>query len=293
MASHRYWRFSITGSNWSVTAVGEVQFFDSSGTLITVSSASASSTYPGYPASNAIDGNPATFWNSGGNPNTAAETLTCDLGSAQDVASVMIWGRQDLPAQSPTKFTVQWSDDNSAWTDATGLLQPPPWDFTLGWSAAIDAPAANAYCNYRIKVYTSTLGAGASIAGLEFRATVGGASIAVNGAPGCNYNWIGLYPAANAYDNDPATKWYATGLPAWISYALRKSQTVAEVWLQASADDPNNAPLHFCLEGSNDAGTNWTEITCWDATGWTPGEPGPFPVPVAGGGQRARIYLLW
>jgi hypothetical protein len=63
----------------------------------------------------------------GANP---ADWLEYDFGVGNSFAiiQVVIWGRNDgNPTYSPNTFVVQYSDDNSAWTNATGNIIPATW----------------------------------------------------------------------------------------------------------------------------------------------------------------------
>jgi len=73
----------------------------------------ASSTTSGFPASNAVDGNTSTYWES--SDGTWPSTLTVDLGTADSLSSVAI----ALPSTWPTRtqtLSVLGSTDDSSWT---------------------------------------------------------------------------------------------------------------------------------------------------------------------------------
>jgi hypothetical protein len=72
------------------------------------------STYSGYPASNATDGNNSTSWNSAeGYPHY----LIVDMGSAQSFNAIQVIPRQDYP-HHPTAVEAHVSDDGSTWGSA-------------------------------------------------------------------------------------------------------------------------------------------------------------------------------
>ena len=85
----------------------------------------ASSTYSGFPASNANDGNTSTYWESqdgAGYP----QTLTANLGSVQSLGSVTL----DLPPSSAWStrtetLSVLGSTNDSAWTTLVGSAGTP------------------------------------------------------------------------------------------------------------------------------------------------------------------------
>lgn len=70
---------------------------------------SASNTYPGYPPANAVDGNAATFWNSGGFP---AQWIQIDLGSVRPVCSLRLTVLQS-PAGNATHTVLIGNDAQS------------------------------------------------------------------------------------------------------------------------------------------------------------------------------------
>lgn len=122
MAAHRYWRFLCqTNGGGGVFAIAEFTGNTAIGgtSVFTGGTASASTSFGGFPASNAFDGNPSTAWAS--TSATSGEWLKYDLGAGndKDIIEFSIASRNDNSAnQTPVTGKLQYSDDDIGWTDA-------------------------------------------------------------------------------------------------------------------------------------------------------------------------------
>jgi hypothetical protein len=125
MAAHRYWRFVMTAGSSAAYAFSEVQFRTTPGVSLPFSggTASAGQTFGGTPgandASKAADGSTATLYSS--IDKTGTQFWQYDFGATsgnwRDVAQIAITARADSqPAQAPSNFTPQYSDDGTTWT---------------------------------------------------------------------------------------------------------------------------------------------------------------------------------
>ena len=118
--SHRYWSVyvSVTSSG-SAAACAELEFHSTAGggNIITGGTPTASTVNNGYVAANCFDGNPATFWNSGGQP---PQWVGYDFGSGNSVSVEEIkWtSRADYALYNPLSFAMQFSDDGTNWSAA-------------------------------------------------------------------------------------------------------------------------------------------------------------------------------
>lgn len=133
MAVHRYWRLFFAGTAGAAYAFAEVQFRTTPGTplLFSGGTASAAETFSGFPASNAADNNTTTLWS--GNDAALNQWWAYDYGAGntRDIREVTITARNDANfSQAPSLFQLQFSDDNSTWTNA----QPSP--FSATWASA-------------------------------------------------------------------------------------------------------------------------------------------------------------
>lgn len=80
--------------------------------------ATASTEQPGYPPSNAIDGNPATFWHSKYSPtkDVPPQSITLDLGGSYSITGLTYLPRQDNSNGTISAYTVYTSTDGTTFT---------------------------------------------------------------------------------------------------------------------------------------------------------------------------------
>lgn len=131
---------------------------------------------------------------------------------------------------------------------------------------------------WRINVTADNGNINLCIAGLEFRATIGGADQCTGGTPLSN-EYVGGWPASNAFDNNPATAWASnlTNGTGWLGYAFAAPVSVEEISIRARADVANTAPKDFNIEYSVDSGVNWIIAKVFtDSIDWAAGEVRTF-----------------
>jgi hypothetical protein len=100
-------------------------------------SVTASSSTSGFPASNAVDGNTGTYWES--TDGTWPSTLTVNLGSADTIGQAVI----ALPASWPTRtqtLSILGSTNDSSWTTLVGSATYT-WSSSTGNSVTISLPS--------------------------------------------------------------------------------------------------------------------------------------------------------
>ncbi len=122
MAAHRYWRLYMTAgpAGAGVFAMNELQLMIAAGgvSVATGGAASASTTYSGFSAAAAFDGNlTVDGWASTTQVN---EWLKYDfgVGVTKDIVEFGITARGGYGNQAPTGGKLQWSDDDVTWTDS-------------------------------------------------------------------------------------------------------------------------------------------------------------------------------
>jgi hypothetical protein len=138
MAAHRYWRLRIhsTHSNDNWTSVATLMGWQAGaiGDQLQqpASVCSASSTFGGFPATNANDGNDATAWitNTSGGVFTDPTDLKFDFGATagnwRDIRQISFTSRTDgFWLQFPKNIEWQWSDDDITYTTTIGPLNTP------------------------------------------------------------------------------------------------------------------------------------------------------------------------
>lgn len=135
MAAHRYWRLNIP-AQFFTPAMAEVQFRTGFGVPLlfpvdTTAVCKAGNTYgsvPGtYDPSKLADNLISTLWSAG---DATANWWSYDYGAAsggwRDITQVVITARNDSGyGQAPAIFTLQWSDDNAAWTSVQTFTSAP------------------------------------------------------------------------------------------------------------------------------------------------------------------------
>ena len=85
----------------------------------------------GFESSKAFDGNPLTTYSSP-SPGTGPVWLKYDFGTAVDMAEIVITSGDNSTraARAPRTFTIEVSDDDSAWTVVGGATSLPAWGIT-------------------------------------------------------------------------------------------------------------------------------------------------------------------
>lgn len=139
--AHRYWRLRITASeSASFHGMTELRLFDRDGVLVSgynssggTGSVSGSSSINGANIDyQAFDGNlTSTGWLSA---TAGTEHIKQDMqhsssviGVPVEIKDVHIYGSWNSPSSSPKDFTLQWSDDDSSWTDALTVTGETGW----------------------------------------------------------------------------------------------------------------------------------------------------------------------
>lgn len=129
--SHAHWRLFLMNPGDTAVSVAEAQFRATPGGAdqATGGTASASSTFSGFPASNAFDNDTGTLWNnSASGANRRWAWLRYQFAAPVEVAEVALTMRNDgFIATAPQHFAVQYSDDGTVWTTAWMVLGETGW----------------------------------------------------------------------------------------------------------------------------------------------------------------------
>jgi F5/8 type C domain len=260
-----YVALSASGSTGASGLGADVSIVPQNFQPVALSSATAASTLSGYPASNAIDGNPSTLYSSvGHSSSTATEWLSVDTGSVQNIGRVLLTDRQPNLLASPNldssqDAVVQTSVDGTTWTTI---------DTRTTMSSIIDSsgvprtvltfprPISARY----VRVYSTRLNADdlstyyLQIAELEVDSVPGGP---------ISSSAIGSLPAQNLTDADPSTV-YSSALHSssaateWAGIDLGSAQTVSRLLVTPRATG-YCFPVNFSIQSSPD-GTTWTTV---------------------------------
>jgi F5/8 type C domain len=308
MAAHAYWRVHITtiqnpGPFGPFARIGELRMYDVSGTsLCSGGTPIASDSFSGNPASNAFDNNVGTYWANNTSITTQPAWIGYHFASAVSVATVNILSANvGLPGSYPAAFTIDSSDDGVTWTAQAAFTSTNGGDplHSAGWSFAVVAPLAGAYCSYRINCsgvfnevsadtiliaqvtmfdggsnlavppYTLTSWPGNATYGFPEMDSLGGGSgsdQAFNGtAPTPTEHWI---------SGGPSTP----GIPGWLSYNFQVPTVIKSFCVYAFVNTGmvENAPQPFTFEASNNGGETWTVLGSFTFP-WTTSPVGSNP----------------
>lgn len=194
-----------------------------------------------FHAASAFDGVPTTFWSATG-PTGWLEyryVLTSDpvnVGIAP--THYVVRARHDAGNGAPKDWTLEYSDDGTAWTVAHTVTNETAW--ANGERREFNFPSAGTHTHWRINVTANNGRSTLNIAELEF----------------IGYTWGSI----------------------WLQYDLGagNEKEIAQYTIRARSDAANGAPRDWVLEASNDLIT-WDELdTVTGETGWSNGEQRVF-----------------
>lgn len=285
MSAHRYWRLYVDTVNSSpYVSILELQLRTSIGgsSVATGGTASASSTDFGWVASGAFNGSTAEpGWHSGFSYPSTPQWLKYDFGSGndKDIVEMAVAARPSDPDQNPVRFRLQYSDDDSSWTDlitvegAAFAVSGAYNVYSADWRP--DMPGVDGR-GWRLR---STAVNGGSVMGIgELLMYVAGSSTnqCTGGTPHGS-TWQ-ENPPERAFDGVLTTialddfYWASRAVASWIAYNFSSAKVITTIGIQARVGTPaNQVPKDFVLEKWD--GSSWTTIfTQTSITGWSSGQ---------------------
>lgn len=245
----RYVKIAQSGTATSWWSVAEFNLFNDPVRWNGAYTASASATGGGTTASNAIDGNAATVWQSGV-AQAPGQTFTLDLGANTDVDKVLFDAGSAHASDYPRTWDVQGSYDNSTWTElASGY----------GTNRTVIADLQGTKnMRYLRLVQNGTSTSWWSIAEI---ALYSGTSLdrggwAVSASTGAS--------PANVLDNNTSTRWTTGAAQAsgqWFKVDMGALITVNNVTTdtEKNSSSETDYPRGYQLDVSRD-GTTWTTV---------------------------------
>ena len=245
--------------------------------------ATASTTFGGLPASNAVNGLYDNFWSSVDTGSaTDAQWLQVDLGSVQPVAEVDLTPRQAGLA-FPSAFTIATSTDGSTWTsqvtesgvnttaagtgNATQRFTFAPVDarYIRVTAATLTTDNGGDYFFQlnQLAAYPAATAPSAAYSTWNTELPPG-TDLALNQTATASSTFGGL-PTSNAVNGSYTGVWSSTDPggasdPEWFEVDLGSAKTVDEVDLAARAPNGYCFPSAFTIAVSTD-NTNWTTVT--------------------------------
>lgn len=229
---------------WSSSYVGGRREAGDTGVPAAAGAYASSEFGTDFRAENAFDSKPATFWSATGATGWLAYAYQIP-GSSVIVPSVnpskyAVRARHDAANGAPKDWTLEYSDDNAAWTVAHATTSQTSW--ANGERREFSFASVGSHSYWRLNVTANNGRATLNIAELEF----------------IGYTWGTI---TLGYD-----------LGAW------NDKDVTQYSIQARSDAANGAPKDWVLESSID-GAIWTTLhTVTGETAWTNGETRVFTV---------------
>lgn len=259
---------SISSSSSSVASAGLL----SSGKPVTASSNL-------QPASNAVDGNAGTRWES--TQGVSPSWLAVDLGSAKALTQVVI----DWEAANAASYQVQGSNDNTNWTTLKSVTGG-------AFGNRTDTNVVNGTYRY-VRIYCTERSAGNTWGYSIFELKVYGTNPPVSSSSAASVGPLTiatatastqLTPATNAVDKNSGTRWESAHAvdPSWLTVDLGTARNLATIAIDWEAANAAN----YLIQGSND-NTNWTTLVT--KTGGTFGDR-TDTANLSGNYRYVRIY---
>ncbi len=216
------------------------------------------------PASNAVDGNAGTRWESA--HAVSPSWLSVDLGSAISLTSVVI----DWEAANADSYSVQGSNDNANWTTLKSITGG-----AFGTRTDTDAVSGSyryvrIYCTvlsvgnnwgysmWELKVYGLVAGASSSRVSSSVASSVASSSgSAVVLTPTTATASTQVQLATLAIDKNGGTRWESAVAtdPSWLTVDLGSAHTLASIAIDWEAANAAN----YTVQGSTD-NANWTTL---------------------------------
>lgn len=281
MAAHRYWRISVTAAvGGSTQEISEMEYrIVAGGADVTGSgTASANNNLVGAVAANAFDNNATTRWAM----NNGSNWVKYDFGAGndKDIVEIALIGAQSEPSLSPKNFTIQYSDDNAAWSTWLTVTNLTSWYagerkiFNSSGETADTSIASSA--RYWRLVIQAIASSPAQVGELELHETAGGADVTGSGTAINGSGFLSGHGADKAFDNDPLNQWeygFTDTTPhAWFAYDFGTNKNIVEIAITAY-DNASRAPTSFTIQRSDD-GIRWAspDITISSLSAWAAGQ---------------------
>lgn len=152
MSAHVYWRLNVSaingGANLSVAELG-LYVAGGASSAATGGTPSASTSNGAQTADKAFDANTSTYWQA----TTTSGQLQYQFASAVDITSYQVSARNDAnqPTLAPKTWTLQYSDDGSAWTTVDTVDRQANWAQGETRYYTVGANAGNTLQGARLK----------------------------------------------------------------------------------------------------------------------------------------------
>ncbi len=274
MSAHTYWRLDLSsGSSGSEFAEIEMRTSIGGSNACSGGTPTASSTFSSNVASNALDSNTGTIWESNG---TGAQWWKYQFASGVDIAEIKVVFGSHVN-ELPVSIGLSYSDDDSSWTVAMPPKKTDPFVTNGVMLLQVGTSDTNSY--WRLNCSVGRDANYLAIAEIAMHTSIGGSNACSGG--GNNIAWDSAFSVAYgslAFDGLNATQWESnTGFPHWIYYRFPSDTAIVEYVVTAGTSN-GEAPKTWTFEYSGDGLTWTTADTQTNAAAWSINEVRTFSI---------------
>jgi len=275
--AHFYWRVYVEANNAdSYTSIGEVYMRATpGGGDVCVGGTALESGHSGSDvAANAFNRAEGNRWATVG---SSGIWVGYHFPIAQAIVEFAIKADTSYLTQVPKRFWLEWSDDGVAWRTAIGAVNETGWANLQTRTFTKPALIAGAAKTWAVRCLDK-MASGAfgnadyvEIQELEFRDASGIDLTDAGGGTAIESSHNSSYVAANAFDNNPGTRWQAgANGKQYIGYTFPSAAAPAILTMRAQdTSEYNLAPLNFDVLISHDSEVFGTVLSVPTLPAWT------------------------
>jgi hypothetical protein len=268
--THVYWRINANSANSGVgaasLALAEIAFYDSGNTHISTAGGTAiCPTLFHGPCSNAFDGDLTTYIIVDGF--TFPQYVEMQFASAVNVDHIAITNAAGSTASGPANFTLDYSDNGSAWTTK--------FTYLLGYWPNGSQITQTFYTTGTVYRINATACGGQSTCNVGELQFFNGASQLSTSTGTVLQNGGSSDPVNAPYDNSCVTSWNSplgfgsvgAGNPMWLGFQFPSGATITSIKIISSSNSSLSpaTPTTFTFQSSTD-GTTFTTVASFSAT---------------------------
>jgi hypothetical protein len=215
------------------------------------------------------DGSVENGWTTSG---TATGILEWQSAAPIDVSGVSVTGLVSFPARMPQDFTIEYSDNDIAWTVATTVVGQTAWG--AGEVRYFPFASVGAHQYWRLNCTLNNGDANTGICSLRLNLAGGGVVNNLGAAAIARYDThLGDFFTGRIFQTQPNPGWIGLfGTPAALSISMPVATALSAIAWTARLGEQANAPKDFTILGSNDDVTYTLLKTVVNSSAWSDGE---------------------
>jgi len=275
--AHFYWRVYIeANNNDSYTSIGEVYMRTAPGGAdVCVGGTAIESGHSGTSvAANAFNRTDGNGWAVAG---SSGVWVGYHFPVEQAIVEFALKADTSYLTQVPKRFWLEWSDDGVGWRTAIGAVNQTGWSNlqtrTFTKPSLVDGAAETWAVRCLDRMVSGAYGTAdyVELQELEFRDTNGVDLTDAGGGTAIESSHNSSYVAANAFDNNPGTRWQAaSGGKQYVGYTFPSAVAPAVLTMRAqNTSEYNLTPLNFDVLISHDAQVFGTVLAVPTLPAWT------------------------